>query len=163
SGSSSNLALVPNANIVFGGAGGNRTVTVTPAANQTGTATITVTVTDADNGTAFDTFVLTVNVVANTPPTIADIPAQLTNDATTSDTFVLTVNAVNDAPSFTASNPPTVNEDAGAQTVAGWATFNPGPTNESGQAVLAYTVSNVSNPALFAVAPSIGASGTLTY
>ena len=46
SGSSSNPTLVPNGNIVFGGSGANRTVTVTPAANQTGTATITVTVSD---------------------------------------------------------------------------------------------------------------------
>ena len=45
-GTSSNAALVPNANIVFGGSGANRTVTVTPAANQNGTATITVTVSD---------------------------------------------------------------------------------------------------------------------
>ena len=36
SGTSSNTTLVPNANIVFGGSGANRTVTVTPAANQTG-------------------------------------------------------------------------------------------------------------------------------
>ena len=36
SGSSSNPTLVPNANIVFGGSGANRTVTVTPAANQNG-------------------------------------------------------------------------------------------------------------------------------
>ena len=34
SGSSSNTTLVPNANIVFGGAGANRTVTVTPAAES---------------------------------------------------------------------------------------------------------------------------------
>ena len=46
SGSSSNTTLVPNANIVFGGSGANRTVTVTPAANQSGAATITVTVSD---------------------------------------------------------------------------------------------------------------------
>ena len=39
---SSNPALVPTNNIVFGGSGANRTVTVTPAAGQTGTATITV-------------------------------------------------------------------------------------------------------------------------
>ncbi len=41
SGSTSNATLVPAANIVFGGSGTARTVTVTPAANQTGTATIT--------------------------------------------------------------------------------------------------------------------------
>ena len=38
SGSSNNTTLVPNGNIVFGGSGANRTVTVTPAANQNGTA-----------------------------------------------------------------------------------------------------------------------------
>ncbi|MBI2928793.1 MAG: hypothetical protein HYY24_24280 [Verrucomicrobia bacterium] len=61
SGSSSDTTLVPNANIVFGGAGSSRTVTVTPAANQSGAATITVTVTDAEGDFATDTFVLTVN------------------------------------------------------------------------------------------------------
>src|SRR6185436_1256419 len=56
---SSNPTLVPTGNIVFGGSGANRTVTVTPAANQTGSATITVTVSDGVN-TASDSFVLTV-------------------------------------------------------------------------------------------------------
>ncbi|PYM89328.1 MAG: hypothetical protein DME04_26625 [Candidatus Rokuibacteriota bacterium] len=51
SGSSSNPGLVPNANIVFGGSGANRTVTVTPAAGQTGTATITVAVSDGQLST----------------------------------------------------------------------------------------------------------------
>jgi hypothetical protein len=41
-GSSSNTTLVPNSNISFGGSGANRTLTVTPAAGQTGTATITL-------------------------------------------------------------------------------------------------------------------------
>jgi hypothetical protein len=58
-GGSSNLALVPNANIVFGGAGAARTLTVTPAAGQTGTATITVTVSDGQ-ANASTSFVLTV-------------------------------------------------------------------------------------------------------
>src|SRR5580765_7852459 len=60
SGSSSNPTLVPNANIVFGGSGANRTVTVTPALNQTGTATITVNVSDGSL-TASKSFALTVN------------------------------------------------------------------------------------------------------
>ena len=60
SGSSSNTALVPTANIVFGGSGASRTVTVTPLPGQTGTATITVTVTDGAGYTASDSFVLTV-------------------------------------------------------------------------------------------------------
>lgn len=60
SGSSSDTTLVPNANIVFGGAGASRTVTVTPASGQSGAATITVTVSDGSL-TSSSTFVLTVN------------------------------------------------------------------------------------------------------
>jgi hypothetical protein len=60
SGTSTNTTLVPNANIVFGGTGANRTVTVTPALNQVGSATITVTVTDATGGSTSDSFGLTV-------------------------------------------------------------------------------------------------------
>lgn len=61
SAASTNTTLIPNANLTFGGSGASRTLTVTPAAGQTGSATITVTVTDANGGTASDTFV--VNVV----------------------------------------------------------------------------------------------------
>jgi hypothetical protein len=57
--SSSNPTLVPSANIVFGGSGANRSVTVTPAANQIGTATITLTVSDGEMGTD-ESFTLTV-------------------------------------------------------------------------------------------------------
>ena len=63
SGSSSNATLVPNANIVVGGSGANRTVTVTPVANQSGVATITVTVSDGVL-TAVDTFIIEVRAVA---------------------------------------------------------------------------------------------------
>ncbi len=56
---SSDTALVPVGNIVFGGSGANRTVTVTPAAGMTGYATITITVDDGTD-TASDAFVLTV-------------------------------------------------------------------------------------------------------
>ncbi len=45
-GTSSNPALVPNANIVLGGSGANRTVTITPAPNMSGTATISLTISD---------------------------------------------------------------------------------------------------------------------
>lgn len=47
SGSSSNTSVVPNANIIFGGSGANRTVTITAvSASTVRTATITVTVSD---------------------------------------------------------------------------------------------------------------------
>ncbi len=58
-GGSSNLTLVPIGNIVFGGSGANRTVTVTPIPGLTGTATITVTVGDGSLTTP-ETFILTV-------------------------------------------------------------------------------------------------------
>jgi len=58
-GASSNTDLVPATNIVFGGSGSNRTVTVTPAAGQTGSATITITVSDSSL-TASENLVLTV-------------------------------------------------------------------------------------------------------
>jgi hypothetical protein len=72
SASSSNPALVPAANIVFGGSGASRTVRVTPASTQFGSATITVTVTDANSATASDTFTLTVLSV-NQAPTLNTI------------------------------------------------------------------------------------------
>jgi hypothetical protein len=73
-GSSSNTALIPNANITFGGSGAARTVTITPAAGQTGTSTITLEVADTNGGTATDTFIVTVNAL----PTISDIADQTT-------------------------------------------------------------------------------------
>ncbi len=62
---SRNPALVPDANIVFGGAGGSRTMTITPVAGQSGQATIFVTVSDGVR-TSSDSLVLTVQ------PTVPD-------------------------------------------------------------------------------------------
>ena len=56
---SSNPSLVPSANMTIGGTGTNRTLTVTPALNQSGTATITVSVSDGSLS-ATRTFMLTV-------------------------------------------------------------------------------------------------------
>jgi predicted outer membrane repeat protein len=78
---SDNQTLVPNASLIRGGSGTNRTLSARPAANQFGTATITVTVRDADGGTAVDTLVLTVTPV-NDRPTISDI----TNKSVAEDT-----------------------------------------------------------------------------
>jgi hypothetical protein len=66
-----NTNLVPVANIVFGGSGANRTVTVTPATGQAGTATITVIVTDAKGARGFATFELTVVQAVPNPPVFA--------------------------------------------------------------------------------------------
>ncbi|MBI3853192.1 MAG: hypothetical protein HY298_23325, partial [Verrucomicrobia bacterium] len=75
---SSNTALVPLSNIVLGGSGANRTVTVTPTFGLTGQSTITVTVSDGVDS-ATDTFLLTVSAApGNTPPTISSIADKTT-------------------------------------------------------------------------------------
>jgi Concanavalin A-like lectin/glucanases superfamily/Bacterial Ig domain/Cadherin-like domain len=89
SGSSSNTTVVPNGNIVFGGSGANRTVTVTPAVGQTGTTTITVTVSDGQVSTP-TSFQLTVNA-SNTAPTISAIANQTTNEDTTTSAIAFMV------------------------------------------------------------------------
>jgi VCBS repeat-containing protein len=120
------------------GVAANGTLTYTPAANANGVANVTVQL--KDNGGTANTGV-----------------------DTNSQTFTITVNAVNDIPSFTKGANQTVLEDAGAQSVAGWATaLSAGPANESSQ-TLSFVVDTNSNSALFAVQPQVAADGTLTY
>jgi VCBS repeat-containing protein len=116
-------------------------LTFTPAANANGIATVSVYL--QDNGSA-------VPPNDNTSPT---------------ETFTITVTAVNDRPTFTKGADQVVNEDSGAQTVVGWATaLSNGPANESAQALLAFSVTGNTNPALFSAGPAVdAATGTLTY
>jgi hypothetical protein len=74
-GASSNTGVVPNANIVFGGNGSNRTVTITPTPAVTANTTITITVSDGQSS-VFTSFTLTVGN-ANAPG-ISAIPNQNT-------------------------------------------------------------------------------------
>src|SRR5262249_44168120 len=76
--------------------------------------------------------------------------------------FTLNVLPVNDPPVLTASAISSVAEDSGQQSIPGWASFNPGP-NEGGQSLLGYSVSAISNPALFTVAPTVAPDGTLVF
>ena len=86
SGASSNTNLVPNANLVFGGSGSNRTVTITPRPLNYGATTITITVSDGFAATAQE-FVLTITptqsftVTAIPLPTLGSI--QRSNDVMT--------------------------------------------------------------------------------
>ncbi|MBB5207982.1 beta strand repeat-containing protein [Chiayiivirga flava] len=115
------------------------TLTYTPAPGVIGTATITLEL--ADNGGTADGGV----------------------DTSAPQTFTISINNVNDAPSFTAGPPQIVLEDAGAQTVAGWATgIDDGDAGVT--QALTFNITGNSNAALFAVAPAIDpATGTLTY
>ena len=78
-GSSDNVTLVPNANIVFGGTGASRTVTVTPAANQVGVAVVTITVNDG-SGSGTRSFTLTVNPINDLPSITSQIPLTITEE-----------------------------------------------------------------------------------
>jgi len=115
------------------------TLTYTPAPNANGSATITLVIKD-DGGTANGGV-----------------------DTSASQSFTITVNAVNDVPSFTKGADQTVNNNAGAQTVANWATnISAGPANESGQ-TLTFQITGNTNPGLFTSGPAVSSTGTLTY
>lgn len=84
---SSNLDLVPNANITFSGTGSTRTMTITPAAdansdNTGGDAFITVTVSDPEAATGTDYINIIVSAVQDSP-TISDIPDQSIDEGQT--------------------------------------------------------------------------------
>jgi len=87
---SSNTTVVPLDNVVLGGSGGTRQVTVTGA--SVGTSIITVTVSDGIRST-YDSFILTVNneFTTNNPPTISGIPDSATTTATSTGAIDFTI------------------------------------------------------------------------
>ncbi|MEM7053741.1 MAG: IPTL-CTERM sorting domain-containing protein, partial [Pseudomonadota bacterium] len=114
----------------------NGTLSYTPAAS--GTANLTVELMD-DGGTA--------NGGADTSAPVS---------------FAINVLIVNDAPSFTGGGNVSSDEDAGAQTVAGWASAI--DDGDGGTQMLMFNITANDNPSLFAVGPAIDAgSGNLTY
>jgi hypothetical protein len=64
---SSNVRVVAAGGISLGGSGADRTITLTPVANASGTSTITVTVTDAGGLSATRSFALVVTPVPDVP------------------------------------------------------------------------------------------------
>ena len=87
---STNTALVPVANVVFGGSGANRTVTVTPVAGQSGSTVITLTVGDG-TGSTFDAF--TVTVTAGTATTTTSMPTTSLSPSTYGQAVTFTATA----------------------------------------------------------------------
>jgi formylglycine-generating enzyme len=106
--------------------------------------------------------VLTNVVVAESPYSFFDVNA--TNATQRFYRFLVFTNnpVVNHPPSFTQGADQTVLENAGAQSVANWATsISAGPSDESGQTVTFHVSNN--NNSLFSVQPVISSGGTLTY
>ena len=116
----------------------NGTLAYTLAANAFGTANISVTAMD-DGGTANGGV-----------------------DTSAAQVVAINVTGINDAPSFTSGGDTNSNEDAGAQTVAGWASaISDGDANTQ---TLTFNVTNNTNPGLFSTAPAVNAiNGNLTY
>ena len=102
--SSSNPILVPVANVSFGGTGASRTVSVTPAVGQSGTATITVVVSDGSL-TASEPFTLTVTATATAPSTPV-ITSATTAAGTVGNAFSYAITATNMPNSFTITDLP---------------------------------------------------------
>ena len=93
---SNNTTVIPNANVVLGGSGSSRTVTVTPVANKNtwnnttsvhNPVTITLTVKDASNATVVDTFTVTVLK-------LNDAPVASNDSKTIAEDGVATINAI---------------------------------------------------------------------
>lgn len=78
------------------------------------------------------------------------------------DIIKVNVTPINDAPTVTPGADLSVS--AGAFfSFANWATFSPGPDNESSQQALQYTVTSISDTRLFATRPFIDRQGNLTF
>ena len=72
SAASTNTALVPPGNVLFGGSGSNRSVTITPASGLSGTSLITVTVADGSGGSTNTSFLVTVIPGGGGPPSLTN-------------------------------------------------------------------------------------------
>jgi len=144
---SSNPALVPNRNIILGGNGTTRTLTVTPAANQHGTATITLSVSDGQLVSSAS-FVLTVNAV-NDAPAISDIPNRSISQNTSTEPINFIIGDAETAAgnlllSASSSNPalvPNENIVFGGSDSNRTVTVTPA-LNQSGTATISVTVSD---------------------
>ncbi|QDU30867.1 hypothetical protein ETAA8_60160 [Anatilimnocola aggregata] len=95
SATSDNQTLVPNGNIAFGGSEGARTLVITPAENQSGSANITVSVSDGTTTTT-QTFLVTVNPL-NDAPTVAVAANVTTAEDTPTAAIAVTVGDVETA------------------------------------------------------------------
>lgn len=93
---SSNLALLPQANITLDGSEAVRSLTLLPAPNQSGFSTVTLTVSDG-NSTASSAFVLTVLAI-NDAPVISAVADQTIDEDGSGDALAFTVDDVDTLP-----------------------------------------------------------------
>jgi hypothetical protein len=104
---SSNPKLIPNTSILVGGSGSNRTVRLTPAPSEFGSAFITISVTDLAGNSSSNRFILTVKPATDTP--VSPGTAPVTNQ--------VGVLVEREAPQLGAITNQRIFEDAGVQTI----------------------------------------------
>jgi hypothetical protein len=141
--SSTNAALTPASGLVVSGTGSARTLTITPAANQSGSATITVAVSDGST-TVTSAFGLTVNAV-NDPPVYGSVPASVSTLVSTTTSFQVTVSDV---------------ETAGASLTLSGTTTNGAVLADAGIAISPVSSTATSRTFSVTLTPVTGATGT---
>jgi hypothetical protein len=94
--SSSNQNLIPNNRLLIDGNGLNRTLTLSPMANQTGHSTIQLTVSDSEGLTAQTEFLFVINESSNILPETPTIVSDMSHISKTSGTVILRANSFHD-------------------------------------------------------------------
>jgi imidazole glycerol phosphate synthase subunit HisF len=165
---SSNTTLLPPSGISLAGSGLNRTIALTPAANQFGSATVTITVNDGQsiNATATTTFTLQVNSV-NDPPSISPIGNVSIDQNTSTGEISFTVGDIDHNPNsltISASSTNLILTPPAAISLTGTGSnrkisINP-PNGIAGQSTISVTVNdgaltNTSTFVLTVIAPAI--------
>jgi len=158
---STNTLLAPLANILIGGTGANRTVTVNPNTVQSGTSTITITVTDGEGATATSSFILTVvprPIINNVNPYAAGVGTTVgisgTHFTVAGNVTAVTFNGI--SASFTQSGS-LVSATVPAGNVNGPITV----TTAGGTATSAQNFALVLTPTITTFSPTAGGFGTL--
>ena len=151
---STNQTLVPNGNLVIGGSGTNRTITITPVLGQTGSSLITVSVTDGlwTNSRSFNVTVQSFGLTAspNSQTILSGGSASFTATVTATNGFTNTV-------TFGLSGlPPNLG-----------ASFSPTAINGAGSSTLNITASNSISPgtyllSLTATSGGLSSTGSVT-
>lgn len=88
---SSNQTLVPDANVLIGGSGASRSLTIFPVTEQTGQTTVSIVVTDQGNNSATESFILMVQAVDIVSPEISSIADQTTGSGQILSGIIFTV------------------------------------------------------------------------
>ena len=148
SATSSDQAIVPDANIALGGAFADRTVVVTPAPNANGTVNITVTVSDGTL-TSSSTFALAVTPV-NDAPSFTVGPNQTVDEDAASQSVPNFISGISAGPAneatqslffTTTNNNPALFTDQPTITAAGTLGYTPAP-NQNGVATVSVVLAD---------------------